>query len=85
MNSHMIIINLEICEIQVRFKVSISFVIRRTQTADTFKVNADVSSIIKVKEIKKNAARQIDGDVREKMRGRAKIRTNNSNSWKKGF
>lgn len=53
MNSHMIIINLEIYEIQVRFKVSISFVIRRTQTADTFKVNADVSSIIKVKEIKK--------------------------------
>lgn len=52
---------------------------------NTFKVNADVSSIIKVKEIKKNAARQIDGDVREKMRGRAKIRTNNSNSWKKGF
>lgn len=54
MNSHMIIINLEICEIQVRFKVSNSFVIRRTQTANTFKVNADVSSIIKVKEIKKN-------------------------------
>lgn len=54
MNSHMIIINLEIYEIQVRCKVSNSFVIRRTQTANTFKVNADVSSIIKVKEIKKN-------------------------------